>query len=640
MSRFKRFAHSLISGYVLLGANMIYTLASVPLALHYLGKAEFGLWALATTLGGYIMLMDFGLGASVARILIDHKDDPRDGHYGGMIQTGLLVGMVQGALILLVGSVLAHFAGQLLDVDVGMRPALKWLMIGQCAVLALSSALRTFSHILSAHQRFDITNYGQAIVLGLGLAIMWVGFARGLGVYSFLLAQALTTAVIVVINLVGCLKLGLLPKRGEWGKPTWHAFKGVFSYGNDIFIYSLGCQLINFGQSILLTRLIGLEAVTVWSVFTRIFVLLQQTIYRIFDYSSSAFAEMIVRGERELLARRFRQVVVLSTSLSVAAAAVFAVCNKPFVDAWTGGRFESPLLVASDIKAPKVMAQRLTSHEDPAAQFVWEQLSDATREQIANPQVTPEAIENTQKLLAADLNRLIQSETLLQSKRLNPTTALSLLQPATMNVSTQLARAWFNRHVIEDDFAAEIADSRKAHWSNWNNLLLAIWLVIMVSMHAHTGLVGQAKAFGFMRYIFFLEGIVFIGLSILIHTWGGITGMLCASVAATLLFSFSYGLWRTGRYFQLGWRELAEWHRAPWKLFLWVLPVSVGLYWITYGLSPVLKLVVDGTLLGIWAVGGLLRYGLEGTLQTELLKRIPIRFRGLAERLASVKSRH
>ena len=193
-----------------------------------------------------------------------------------------------------------------------------------------------------------------------------------MGVYSILLAYAITTFVMMAVNVTGCLRLGLLPKRGEWGKPTWHGFKGVFAFGNDIFIYSLGCQLINFSQGILLTRLIGLEAVTVWTIFTRVFLLLQQTIYRLFDYSSSAFAEMIVRREREQLARRFRQVVVLSTNLSIAAAAVFAVCNKSFVDVWTAGRFESPLLVAADIKAPSILIQRLAAREEPAAQMLWQ----------------------------------------------------------------------------------------------------------------------------------------------------------------------------------------------------------------------------------------------------------------------------
>jgi hypothetical protein len=40
MSRLKKFARSLISGYAMLGANIFYTLASVPLALHYLNTFQ------------------------------------------------------------------------------------------------------------------------------------------------------------------------------------------------------------------------------------------------------------------------------------------------------------------------------------------------------------------------------------------------------------------------------------------------------------------------------------------------------------------------------------------------------------------------------------------------------------------------
>jgi O-antigen/teichoic acid export membrane protein len=103
MSRLKRFTHSLVSGYILLGANMLFTLASVPLALHYLSTPEFGLWALVSQLGGYISLIDLGMSSSVARILIDHKDDRQTGAYGSVIKTGALVGVVQGVLILVAG---------------------------------------------------------------------------------------------------------------------------------------------------------------------------------------------------------------------------------------------------------------------------------------------------------------------------------------------------------------------------------------------------------------------------------------------------------------------------------------------------------------------------------------------------------
>ncbi len=72
MSRFKRFAHSLVSGYLLLGTNVVFTLAQVPLALHYLTKNEFGLWALTTQITGYLMMLDLGMSGSLVRNLIDH----------------------------------------------------------------------------------------------------------------------------------------------------------------------------------------------------------------------------------------------------------------------------------------------------------------------------------------------------------------------------------------------------------------------------------------------------------------------------------------------------------------------------------------------------------------------------------------
>src|SRR5579872_6699781 len=91
MSRFRRIVHGVVSGYASLVAATVYALASIPLALHYLSKEQFGLWALMSTIGGYLSLVDFGMSGSVARLLIDHKDDRQGGTYGSLIQTGALV---------------------------------------------------------------------------------------------------------------------------------------------------------------------------------------------------------------------------------------------------------------------------------------------------------------------------------------------------------------------------------------------------------------------------------------------------------------------------------------------------------------------------------------------------------------------
>jgi O-antigen/teichoic acid export membrane protein len=501
MSRLKKFTRSLLAGYLMLGANIFYTLASVPLALHYLSQPEFGLWALVSSLSGYIALIDLGMAGSVSRILIDHKDDRQNGAYGSVIKVGALVGVVQGAIVVLVGVVLSTLAGSLLRVPAELRGEFVWLMIGQSALLGLTFAARIFSHLLSAHQRLDVFNYGSAGFFFMSLLAMWAGFAAGLGIYGFLVAQTLMTLGNILVNAVGCWRLGFFPRGHEWGHATGARFRELFAFGNDIFLYSLGSQLINASQSILLTRLLGLETAAVWTVGTRVYQLLTQVIFRFFDYSAPALAEMMVRGEKARLAERFKQIVVFSLGTAVAAGGVFALCNSAFVTVWTHG---------------------------------------------------------------------------------------------------------------------------KIFWPPINDGLLAGWLVVCVAMHAHTGLVGQTKKFQFMRYIFFIEGLAFVGLTLAGYRHGGITAMITISLVCTSCLTLPYGLYRTRNYFVLSWRELAGWHRPALVLALWLLPAGILTGWLLRDGSALLRLVIGGGIFGLWTAWAFLRHGLTAPLQKELLERLPL----------------
>ena len=84
----RRFAHSLLSGYVQLGVNSLVHARHSALGAALPCRDEFGLWMPLTRIAGYIALMDFGLSAAAARILIDYKDNQKPEEYGGIIQTG------------------------------------------------------------------------------------------------------------------------------------------------------------------------------------------------------------------------------------------------------------------------------------------------------------------------------------------------------------------------------------------------------------------------------------------------------------------------------------------------------------------------------------------------------------------------
>jgi len=339
MSRVKNFSKAVFSGYALLGVNILYTLASVPLALHYLSKEEFGLWVLVTQVCNFnSLLIDLGMAGAMSRILIDHKDDKTNPAYGSVIQTGFLVLLVQGVLIAVVGGLISYWLPHWMAVPENHWSIFRSLVIWQCIMLAISFSTRIFVFILQAHQRYDIGNYSNIGGFVLSLGALWAGFYFNMGLYSLLLAGGASILVTGVYSFWKVWQLNLFPQKGCWGRPNRATFKELFFYGLDIFLLSIGQQLISASQVPVITKTLGLEAAAVWSIAIKFFVMVQQLVYRLFDFSAAAFSEMMVREERERLQMRFRDIVVLTGSVSVSVGLMMALCNQSFLHLWTRNR--------------------------------------------------------------------------------------------------------------------------------------------------------------------------------------------------------------------------------------------------------------------------------------------------------------
>jgi hypothetical protein len=344
--------HSVASGYVALAFGTLFALASVPMALHFLGqegdvKKKFALWVLLTQTSGYLQLIDMGMTGSVSRLLIDHKDKRQTGMYGGLIRTGWLVMLVQAAIVLCGGVLLSPWITRLLKIEPALADQFIKLLRWQSALVALSFSTRMFSQLLYAHQRQDLVNYMQVGQLAVSFLAMWTGFKLRQGVFSVLWATAAGTLFSTCAEATFALRLRLFPGRGQWGVISWSSFREIFNFGKDLFLVAVGAQLIVASQAIIISRhaqSLGLEAVALWGVGTKMFNLLSQLLWRVWDFSGPAFSEMIARGERVWLRTRYRTLTILTASLSGWAAIIYILCNSSFVTLWTHGRFHWPVL--------------------------------------------------------------------------------------------------------------------------------------------------------------------------------------------------------------------------------------------------------------------------------------------------------
>ncbi len=541
MSRFRRAAHALASGYVVLATSSVFALVSVPVALHYLPEMRlFGLWGLMSSIQLFFSLVDFGMSGSVARLLIDHKDDRAGGVYGGLVKTGWLVLLAQGVIAFVAGYLLAPVLGAVLhgSEDKGIPPELQPTFVAlvrwQCAILALGFATRIFGHILAAFQRYDIVNYSSVVAGLLNLGLLWWFLATGSGVFSLIWAGLLSLAVSNLLCGAACWRLGLFPPAGAWGRASWRQFKELFGYGKDVFLVGVGSQLILYSQPLIITACLGLKATTAWTIGTRPFAMIIQAVWRVFDFSGPAFSEMMVRGEQPLLRERYKSVLVLSASLAGVAAVCFVLCNSAFFTVWT----------------------YFKQHTEPGAGLAWFPVYD---------------------------------------------------------------------------------------------LFLGVWMVVLAVQHCHDTLVLLTKKVGALRYMMFVEGLVFAAAALLSAGWGGLPAVIGCSIVCTTCFSGAYGVWRVSHSFGLSVREVAlRWLRPMAEVLIRFIPAALLIWWVGGRLNwlpaqgvrgneaayhALFNLAFNAVLGGTLGLCLFLRYGLPEAIQQELLQRSPGRIRPVLRRL-------
>lgn len=334
MTRLRQFTRGVSSSWLATLATVTYSLLSVPIALRYLSVEEFGLFVLLIQIAAYFTLIEVGMSAATARILVDYKDHRDGGAYGSVILTGLLVFAIQGFIILAVGILAAPW---IISV-VGVPSALAEVAIQLLRWLALTSALtlafRIYGSVLYANKRLDLTHGFMGANMIFGLALLAAILAAGAGLAGLRWLFVAQAAITILLPLWACHKLKLLPKKGHWGGPSTERFRELFGFGKDIFLVNVGNQVLEASQLIIVTRTMGLTAAAIWSVSTKLFTLVYQLVTKIEGTAIVFFAEMMVRGEKDKLATRFRQIYQLTAGISVVTLASVVAVNKFFVSVW------------------------------------------------------------------------------------------------------------------------------------------------------------------------------------------------------------------------------------------------------------------------------------------------------------------
>lgn len=336
MSHKKLLTRGVFFSYIALVAQISYSFLSVPLALSHLSTAEFGMWGLVATIGSFLMLAELGMTESFMRFLFECKDGKDPVRYGRLFTASCLALGLVALLILAVGVLVALFSAPLLGVPVEMRREFTWVMLGSTGMAALVMATKMLGVPLVLHHRQDLAQIAQIGLFAVRLAVIYLAFEAGWGIYSLLAVEVAGAFWVLPFNAWMCRRNGYYPKAKDLALPSRSEWKEIRNYSLGAFSIQMGGTVLAGLPQLLISTFIGLSAAAHWTVYTRVFGILRDIAFRPFGIAVPMLIDLFVKGS---IARSVQRWVHVSQLVAAAAGLFFAVAvtnNARFVELWTG----------------------------------------------------------------------------------------------------------------------------------------------------------------------------------------------------------------------------------------------------------------------------------------------------------------
>jgi O-antigen/teichoic acid export membrane protein len=330
MSR-RAVVNTAFASYLQMASIALTGLISVSLALKFLDTERMGLWSFTIQSLGYFLLLDFGVSSSVGRLMGEplHSSDPKE--CGRWLSLLLLVTSFQGLLIFLAGWFSVDWVINWFKISEALRPEARSLWIWMLSLNALTFPLRISSGILYAQNRAYWPLLSSAAANWVGLLAFYLFLKAGTNTLAYCYAATFTTLGASVLPWLA-IKWGQHRFKISFAAIRWSDLKALFNFSSGVFVIGVAIQVIFLSQTLVITKLLGLSAVTLFTVSSRAGTYGLQILWRTFDSLNPRWQQMYVVGDRAALAGSFKRYTGLTMSLALLGGTFLIVLNHPFVN--------------------------------------------------------------------------------------------------------------------------------------------------------------------------------------------------------------------------------------------------------------------------------------------------------------------
>ena len=333
---------------VSIGSSFVVT----PIILHVTGPTAFGLWVLIGSVVAYGSLLDLGIGGALTKYVAEYRATSQPGMARRAISTGIRLYLVLGAIVAVVGVLLAPVIAVLLGVPTEQR-ALAVATTGLMSIgLGIAIPATTASAVLRGLQRHDlaaaISIVGSVASLVATLAALAVGWGIvgivGLGLPIPILTQGL--ALLAIRRIAPELLTGPRDESSGWRRR-------ILGFSWPLFVLDIAGRLQSKSDEIVVGVALSLGAVAPYS--------LGRKLASIPRLVAEQFAMLLLPWASDLHARndsaRLQGLYLAGVRISLAIAVPLTGClgllAVPILRVWVGPGFDEggPVVIALVVAA-------------------------------------------------------------------------------------------------------------------------------------------------------------------------------------------------------------------------------------------------------------------------------------------------
>ncbi|KIR02077.1 Membrane protein involved in the export of O-antigen and teichoic acid [Lachnospiraceae bacterium TWA4] len=336
-----------ILSYINLGLGCIIPLLYTPIMLRMLGKENYGVYSLASSVISYLSLLTFGMGSACIRYIVKYKTEGNKDGVEKVAGLFVLIYSVLAILVLIVGFNLSFLSNILFSegLTIDETEQLKILIIIMTISTAISFPTSAFSSICGSYERYVF----QRLLDIFGTIMVPIFNLITLFIWKSTIGLAGVGLLIAVIN---CISYFIYSVRKLDIHVQFHDFhpgllREIWEYSAFVFLSSIVDLLYWSTDKVLIGARIGSAAVAVYNMGNVFTSMLQNMSAAISSVFAPRVTSMVVLKNdsneiSDLLIRVGRvQYIVVSFILSG-----YIVFGEQFIHFWAGDEYADAYFIA------------------------------------------------------------------------------------------------------------------------------------------------------------------------------------------------------------------------------------------------------------------------------------------------------